>query len=166
MAAINVITEKCTGCGVCLSNCPFNAIELKEGTATIGMACTLCGACAEECPCEAIDLTKEDEAKDDACINDIWVFCEEHNGRLRGVGPELLGKGRSLANQVGATLTAVLFTPGNDNLSSQLIAKGADRVLLSSSEVWANPNDLAFSDYLTDILKKYRPRFSWLYYRR
>lgn len=51
--------EKCSGCGVCISVCPFNIPEfkIKEGTRVsyIGEACLGCGNCVASCPSKAIE---------------------------------------------------------------------------------------------------------------
>ncbi len=50
-----VITDKCTGCGTCISVCPVEAI--KEGDPQYKIdaeSCIDCGQCEGECPCEAI----------------------------------------------------------------------------------------------------------------
>jgi NAD-dependent dihydropyrimidine dehydrogenase PreA subunit len=47
------ISNDCTACGVCMPECPVDAI--KEGTPyQITEACTDCGLCASVCPVEAI----------------------------------------------------------------------------------------------------------------
>ncbi len=50
--------EKCTGCGTCVSICPYSAIQKNEdGIAeTILAACKGCGACASVCPEKAITM--------------------------------------------------------------------------------------------------------------
>ncbi|HEC40629.1 MAG TPA: CoB--CoM heterodisulfide reductase iron-sulfur subunit A family protein [bacterium] len=59
-ARINI--ARCTGCGMCIENCAYNAIELIEdrrfGTiAAINQAlCKGCGACSGNCRCSAIDI--------------------------------------------------------------------------------------------------------------
>ena len=43
-------SERCVLCGKCISNCPAQAIELRDGTLyTDGEKCTGCGLCADEC---------------------------------------------------------------------------------------------------------------------
>jgi NAD-dependent dihydropyrimidine dehydrogenase PreA subunit len=45
----------CTGCGVCIENCPMQAIELNNGKAFINAECTNCRLCESECPVGAIN---------------------------------------------------------------------------------------------------------------
>ncbi|MFX1447281.1 MAG: FAD-dependent oxidoreductase [Promethearchaeota archaeon] len=58
----SVDPARCTGCGMCIDNCAYNAIELIEdrrfGTvAVINQAlCKGCGACSGNCRCAAIDV--------------------------------------------------------------------------------------------------------------
>ena len=54
--------DRCTGCGMCVENCVYNAIELCEDRiygmiASINQAlCKGCGACSGNCRCSAIDI--------------------------------------------------------------------------------------------------------------
>jgi len=50
----HVISNDCTACGTCMSECPVNAIS--EGTPykIDPEVCTDCGACADVCPVGAI----------------------------------------------------------------------------------------------------------------
>jgi ferredoxin len=52
---IRVIEEFCRGCGLCVVECPHDAIWLVFGKAWIGQErCTSCSRCIEVCPQEAI----------------------------------------------------------------------------------------------------------------
>ena len=57
------VTERCTGCGACVSACPVRALTLlSEGPGGSGRKlaavdrrrCTLCGACLPVCPRQAL----------------------------------------------------------------------------------------------------------------
>jgi len=58
----SIDAARCMGCGMCVSNCAYNAIQLVEdkrfGTiASVNAAlCHGCGACAGNCRCAAIDV--------------------------------------------------------------------------------------------------------------
>ena len=39
MAQIAILERKCTGCGLCVENCPFGAIDMKEGHPELNAAC-------------------------------------------------------------------------------------------------------------------------------
>lgn len=50
--------EECSGCGLCMDECPADAIVLDDdGIAVVdGDECTECGACVDVCPNVAITL--------------------------------------------------------------------------------------------------------------
>jgi len=53
--------EACTGCEVCLDECPNDCLELVEDVAKLVRPedCDGCGSCAEVCPTEAISMQEE-----------------------------------------------------------------------------------------------------------
>ncbi len=59
----------------------------------------------------------------------VCVFLEQQQGRLEGVSLELLGKGRELADSLGAPLTGILVGYALGELPQQAVACGADLVL-------------------------------------
>ncbi|RJQ45820.1 MAG: 4Fe-4S dicluster domain-containing protein [Gaiellales bacterium] len=51
--------EECTGCGICIDECPNECLEFdSEDIATLvnAEACDGCGTCEEVCPTEAITM--------------------------------------------------------------------------------------------------------------
>jgi heterodisulfide reductase subunit A len=52
----SVNEDLCSGCGLCISSCPYSAIELDEGKAKVNEAlCKGCGSCAAVCPSGAME---------------------------------------------------------------------------------------------------------------
>ena len=56
-------SNKCVGCGQCVSLCPMNNIALKDGKPSWGKDCTHCMACICYCPAEAIEYGKKSLGK-------------------------------------------------------------------------------------------------------
>lgn len=47
--------NKCVGCGICIRECPVDAISMKEEKVEIDMEkCIRCGKCHDICPQEAV----------------------------------------------------------------------------------------------------------------
>lgn len=61
---IKIDEEKCTGCGLCIPNCPEGAIQMIDGKARLvsDLFCDGLGACIGECPEGAI-IVEEREAE-------------------------------------------------------------------------------------------------------
>jgi heterodisulfide reductase subunit A len=54
-----ILLDKCTGCGLCVKVCPYNAINVNKETKkseVVEAACAGCGTCGAECPFEAIEM--------------------------------------------------------------------------------------------------------------
>lgn len=65
---IKIIEEKCTGCGLCVPNCPEGALQIIDGKARLvgELLCDGLGACIGNCPQGAITIEKrEAEAYDE-----------------------------------------------------------------------------------------------------
>lgn len=129
MAKIAVLERKCTGCGLCAKNCPFGAIDMKEGRPELNAACKVCGICVKSCPEKAIIKleTKVDQV-DKSQWKDILVFAEAHGGRLHPVSLELIGKAKDLAGPVGFRVKAVLVGSGLSDFAEELRHYGVSEI--------------------------------------
>ncbi|ERJ10872.1 electron transfer flavoprotein subunit alpha/FixB family protein [Haloplasma contractile] len=91
---------------------------------------------------------------------DIYVFCEQRGGVIQEVSFELLGEARKLVEQiehVEFNVVAVLL--GNDirNQSNDLIAHGADRVIVAEHELLKNYSTEAYTKTLVNMICDYKP---------
>ncbi len=72
-----------------------------------------------------------------------WVFVEQSRGKPARVSLELLGKGKELAQKLGVDLTAIVLGESLGSLPQDLIAYGADKVLVA--------DDPALKEYRTEV---------------
>jgi NAD-dependent dihydropyrimidine dehydrogenase PreA subunit len=56
VTSLRISEDKCIGCGMCVTVCPHEVLNLPNGKVQIVNrdACMECGACAQNCPVEAI----------------------------------------------------------------------------------------------------------------
>ncbi|MCX7781946.1 MAG: 4Fe-4S binding protein, partial [Negativicutes bacterium] len=159
--AVKVIKDQCISCSACLSSCPFGAIIMEEtdNKAFITEACTACGACIDVCPVGAI--IREEEAKtvamDKNDYKGVWVYIEQIHGQARGVGHELLGEGRKLADALKQELAAVLIGENVEALAKDVFASGADKVYLVEGLEYRHYSTDAYTIAFTDLINAYRP---------
>lgn len=61
----------------------------------------------------------------------VWVFAEQQDGKLAKISLELLGKARDLADKLGEKVSCIVLGDSVKNLADDLIAYGADRVIVA-----------------------------------
>jgi electron transfer flavoprotein alpha subunit len=151
--------EKCTACGACEASCPFEAIRVEGDLAKVNDACTLCGACLEACPVEALSIPEKQTQAGQGLdgYRGVWVFCEQRRGELHSVGLELLGRARTLADDLGQEVTAVLFGHRVDGLGQALVDGGADQVLVVDHPSLARFTDDAYGQVLAGLISERKP---------
>lgn len=154
------IDEKlCIGCGICEDQCPFAAIEIVDGIAVVGDNCNLCGACVEACEVEALSIDDGGKVVQDdlESWSGIWVFCEFTRGELVSVSTELLGIGRTLADNRGVKLCAVLLGHMTGDAADKLIGHGADIVYRVDNPGLELFTDDTYEKILSDLVKEHKP---------
>lgn len=156
---IEVIREECIGCKKCIKVCGFSAITMVDGIAEIDTEkCTLCGACVSACPVNAIFIRKRgQQAIDHSLYNGVWVFAEQKDNDISPVVFELLGKGRELADKRECKLTAILMGESVTELADELIAFGADQVIVANDPRLKDFIDTTYTEALYQIAEKYKP---------
>jgi electron transfer flavoprotein alpha subunit len=87
----------------------------------------------------------------------IWVFLEQRGGVLHEVGLELLGKARELAEVSGGTVAGVLLGADVSRLTHQVIAHGADLVLVAENPALEPYRLLPYTALLAQACREHKP---------
>ena len=90
-------------------------------------------------------------------MNNIFVYCELEADKIAEVSLELLTKGRSLANQLGRQLEAIVI--GNDlqEVDKQVMKYGVDKLHLFQEERLYPYTSLPHTHILVNLFKKEKP---------
>jgi len=155
---VKVDRDKCSGCKDCIASCPFEAIELQDGKASINEYCQACMACLSVCPEGAIFETESEEPKPQKAegYSGVWIFAEQRSGKVSSVAYELLGIGRRLADDLKTELSALLFG-AEETDARELIRWGADKVYHAKDNILQNFNDEPYAQLLTKLINEHRP---------
>jgi len=155
-SGIKVDPAVCTGCSVCVTSCPFAAVDMVNDRPVFNEKCTLCGACEKACPVAAITIEKAAGAPAPEGYRGVWVFAEQNKGRLKSSTFELLAKGRELASSLGVDLSAVCLGHNVEDTPS-LAVHGADRVYLADDPGLAQCQDEPYARVLADLVRTHKP---------
>ncbi|SDY81135.1 electron transfer flavoprotein subunit alpha [Tindallia californiensis] len=159
MAGLKIDYSTCDACGNCINTCPVKALYKRGNKVALEENnCILCGGCIDSCPYEAISINKKrTKTINREKTSGIWVYAEHKKGVMHPVVYELLGKGRELADKSKHKLTAVLIDGESSHLAKELIAYGADRVILCSHVLLESQQDEYHFDAMTTILEEEIP---------
>ena len=62
-----------------------------------------------------------------AAFKDVWVFCEQRQGKMMPTSFELISEGRKLADELGVQLCGLLLGDNVEGLAKELGGYGADK---------------------------------------
>ena len=91
-------------------------------------------------------------------MNNLFVYCEIEDGNVADVSLELLTKGRSLANQLGCQLEAVVIGTNLKDVEKQILPFGVDRVHLFDGEGLYPYTSAPHSAILVNLFKEEKPQ--------
>ncbi len=89
---------------------------------------------------------------------DLWIYAEQEEGQLHPAAFELLGKARELALPLGEKVGAVLAGLNVENLASELIRQGADKVFVVAGQQMNRFLVRPYTVAVTRLVEKYKPQ--------
>ncbi|MCE5256822.1 MAG: electron transfer flavoprotein subunit alpha/FixB family protein [Spirochaetaceae bacterium] len=88
----------------------------------------------------------------------VLVFAEQRGGQVQKIAYELLGAGRSIADSLGEPLLAMLAGSGlTDAQTADLVAAGADEVILLDDESLADYMTEPYAKALVAVIRERKP---------
>jgi electron transfer flavoprotein alpha subunit len=159
MEPIKVIIDKCVGCGLCVTACPYDAIQMINEKAIIDIEkCTLCSACIEACKFGAIVIYKRSfRGQDVTSYSGICLYAEHRNGKLASVVLEIIGVAMKLKGDLNAKISAILLGNGMNPLAEELVLYGVDEVwMIDSPEIGEFAEDVQ-AEIVAEILMEKKP---------
>src|SRR5512135_3728573 len=89
--------------------------------------------------------------------NDVWVYIEHKNGETTPMSFELLGIGKTLANELGSGLCAFVIGEDIGNIAKEAFHGGASKVYAVEGPIFKGFNPEAYSKAASFLLGKYKP---------
>jgi electron transfer flavoprotein alpha subunit len=89
---------------------------------------------------------------------EVWVFAEQHDGKLEDIGLELLGRARMLADNLGVKAAAVLIGDEVKALAEKLCHYGADKIYVLEHPLLEHYQANSYARVIYDLVHKYQPQ--------
>lgn len=94
---------------------------------------------------------------DISAFKDVWVFCEQREGKLMPTDFELISEGRKLADELGSKLCGLLLGEKVESCCRELAGYGADKVILCEHPLLKNYTTDAYAKVVCDAVRLYKP---------
>jgi len=91
-------------------------------------------------------------------LGEVWVFAEQHGGRLEDTPLELMSKARHLADTLQVKMATVLLGDGVQKLASKLIKYGADKVYLVEDPLLGAYQTNSYAKVILDLIHRHKPQ--------
>jgi len=89
--------------------------------------------------------------------NDVWVYIEHKDGETTPMSFELLGIGKTLANELGSGLCAFVIGENVANMAKEASEWGASKIYTVVGAIFKTLNAEAYSKATSSLLAKYKP---------
>ena len=92
-----------------------------------------------------------------AAFKDVWVFCEQREGKLMPTDFELISEGRKLADELGVELCGLLLGDNVEGLAKELGGYGADKVIVCEHPLLKTYTTDAYAKVICDVIEELKP---------
>ena len=92
-----------------------------------------------------------------AAFKDVWVFCEQREGKLMPTDFELISEGRRLADELGVDLCGLLLGDNVEGLAKELGGYGADKVYVCEHPLLKVYTTDAYAKVICDVIEELKP---------
>ena len=90
-------------------------------------------------------------------MSGVWVWVEQHGGDMKVISREVLGAGRKVADDLGQSLTALVFGENVADVAAAAFDLGADAVVGCDDETLAQFRLEAYGPLLTNLAQERNP---------
>lgn len=90
-------------------------------------------------------------------FKDVWVFCEQRQGKLMPTDFELISEGRKLADELGVRLCGLLLGHNVEGLAKDLAGYGADEIIVCDHPLLENYTTDAYAKVICDVVVERKP---------
>ena len=94
---------------------------------------------------------------DIGAFKNVWVFCEQRQGKMMPTTFELISEGRKLADELGVELCGILLGDNVDAIAPELGNYGADKVYVYNSPLLKDYTTDAYTKVITDAVEEIKP---------
>ena len=94
---------------------------------------------------------------DIAAFKNVWVFCEQRQGKMMPTTFELISEGRKLADELGVELCGILLGDNVDGIANELGGYGADKVYVYNSPLLKDFTTDAYTKVIVDAVEEFKP---------
>ncbi|HIZ44524.1 MAG TPA: electron transfer flavoprotein subunit alpha [Firmicutes bacterium] len=158
MGFLTFDSERCNLCGLCIEQCPFQAMSMEASGIEVNEKCRMCGLCVKNCPEKAIRF----EQKAGVVNKDEWkgilVFGEQEGGRIHPVVPELIGEAKKLAKKADYDVNVLLIGgKGTEENARKLLEYGVARAYVYERPEFEGFKADCYADAAADCIAEMKP---------
>jgi electron transfer flavoprotein alpha subunit len=155
---IQIILDKCVGCGLCIKVCAYDAVSLVDKKAVLNERCTVCGACVSACKYDAILIERRPfKGQDVENYSGICLFAEHRGGTLSSVVYEIIGAARELKASLDKKISAILLGNKVREMAAELVSYGVNEVWMMEDPAIGDFNEEIQADLVAKILLDKKP---------